>query len=61
MLKNLQQYFYHGKENLERDIAELQDIPLGAKALMTQYHIVFEGMIRWIEEVIQEYQTTHSL
>ena len=61
MLKNLRQYFYRGKEDLERDIAELQDVPLGAKALMTQYHIVFEGMIRWIEGVIQEYQTIHNL
>ncbi|MFC1975461.1 PadR family transcriptional regulator [Chloroflexota bacterium] len=56
MLNNLQQFFYNGQQDLERDMAELQDAPLGAKALMKQYQIVFDGMIQWIEELIKEYQ-----
>lgn len=56
MLHNLRQYFYRGKEDLEHDMAELQNVPLRGEAIMTQYHIVFHGLIQWIEELIQKYQ-----
>jgi DNA-binding PadR family transcriptional regulator len=58
MLHKLRRYFYRGQENVERDMAELQGVPLGGKAIMKQYQIVFRGMIQWVEELIQEYQHT---
>jgi DNA-binding PadR family transcriptional regulator len=58
MLGNLRDYFYRGREDLERDLSELQDVPLAGKALMRQYQFVFQGLIRWIDELIQQYQQT---
>ena len=56
MLNNLQQYFVKAQEDLERDMVALQDISLGGKAIMKQYHLVFAGMLQWIEELIEEYR-----
>ena len=56
MLNNLRQYFCKAQADLEHDMAELQNASLGGKAIMKQYHIVFSGMLQWIEELIQEYQ-----
>lgn len=58
MLNNLRQYFYEAQEDLEhdRELEELQDIPVGGKAIIKQYQIMHTGMLQWIEELIQEYQ-----
>lgn len=56
MLHNLRRYFEKGQEDLDRDISELDNVSLAGKAIMKQYRLVFTGMIRWIEELIQEYE-----
>ncbi len=56
MLGHLKDYFHRGMENLEQDMADLQGVAHVGKSIMKQYHIMFEGMIRWVEELIGEYR-----
>ena len=53
----------NGKEeyaNLKKDQEEIIDPPLGGKAIMDQYDRLFNTMIEWSDELIEEYQNNYS-
>jgi len=56
LLKSLKLYFYETKADLDADIVELGSPPFEIKAILRQYQILLNGMITWIEEVIEEYE-----
>ncbi|MBU1340714.1 MAG: PadR family transcriptional regulator [Proteobacteria bacterium] len=56
MLKNLKLFFYDTKEDLEKDIKDINSPSFEIKAILKQYHIMLKGMIQWIEEVIEDYK-----
>ncbi len=60
MLEGLKDFFLRGTENLARDMIDLKDVAREGKAIMKQYRYVFDGMIRWVNELISEYGASNG-
>lgn len=56
MLKDLKLFFFEMKEDLEKDIADIQSPSFEVRIIMRQYRILIQGMITWVNEAITEYQ-----
>lgn len=56
MLQNLRQNFINSKDDVDKDFAELPDVSTEGKAIMKLYRMIFRDMIKWIDELIENYQ-----
>ena len=55
MLQNLRMSFCDSRNDVDNDFAELQNIPSEGKAIMELYRMIFRDMIKWIEDLIEDY------
>ncbi len=60
MLRDLRQYFQNSHANLKKDREELKNVPMGGNAIMEQYDQLFNTMIQWSNDLIEEYERTAS-
>ena len=56
MLQDLKISFIDSKDDVDNDFAQLPDILTEGKAIMKLYRIIFRDMIKWIDELIENYQ-----
>lgn len=56
MLRDLKLYFFEMKNDLEKDMADIQSPPFEVRIILKQYRILIQGMITWVDETIKEYQ-----
>ncbi|MBU0462603.1 MAG: PadR family transcriptional regulator [Proteobacteria bacterium] len=56
MLKDLRQFFQNSYANLNKDREAINDAPIGGNAIMGQYDQLFNTMIQWSNNLIEEYE-----
>lgn len=56
MLKNLKKKFHRERERLNPFLSSLENYPLGARATITHFQVVFDALIQWIEGLIEEFE-----
>jgi DNA-binding PadR family transcriptional regulator len=56
MLKNLKKRFHRERERLNPYLADLKNYPLGGRANITHFQVVFDALIQWIDVIIYEFQ-----
>ncbi len=56
MLQDLKMSFISSKDDVDNDFVELPDVPTEGKAIMKLYRMIFREMIKWIDELIENYQ-----
>jgi len=56
MLQDLKMSFTRSKDDVDNDFAQLPDILTEGKAIMKLYRMIFRDMIKWIDELSENYQ-----
>ena len=56
MLQDLKTSFISSKDDVDNDFAELTDVSTEGKAIMKLYRMIFRDMIKWIDELIENYR-----
>ncbi|MCK4541789.1 MAG: PadR family transcriptional regulator [Spirochaetales bacterium] len=56
MLQDLKMSFISSKDDVDNDFAEWPDVSTEVKAIMKLYRMIFRDMIKWIDELIENYK-----
>ena len=56
MLQDLKISFINSKKDVDNDFTELPDVAAEGKAIMKLYRMIFRDMVKWVDELIENYQ-----
>jgi len=56
MLRNLKKKFHRERDRLSPYLDNLKSYPLGGRATITHFQVVFDALIQWVDGLMDEFQ-----